>query len=54
MKNTRKYPKCGGSDILSVPESAGTYGNGNNIMKGLKIKSAVPVYRYICTTCGFS
>ena len=57
MKNTRKCPKCGGSDILFVPGSAGAYGNGNNIMKDLKIKSiksAVPVDRYICTTCGFS
>lgn len=54
MKKTRKCPKCGGSDIIFVPGSAGAYGNGNNIMKGLKIKSAVPVDRYICTTCGFS
>lgn len=57
MKNTRKCPKCGGSDILFVPGSAGPYGNGNNIMKDLKIKSvksAVPVDRYICTRCGFS
>ena len=53
MKNTRKCPKCGGSDIIFVPGSAGAYGNGNNIMKGLKIKSAVPVDRYICTTCGW-
>ena len=57
MKNTKKCPKCGGSDIIFVPGSAGPYGNGNNIMEGLKIKSiksAVPVDRYICTRCGFS
>lgn len=57
MKNTKKCPKCGGSDIIFVPGSAGPYGNGNNIMEGLKIKSiksAVPVDRYICTTCAFS
>ena len=57
MKNTRKCPKCGESDIIFVPGSAGPYGNGNNIMKGLTIKSvksAVPVDRYICTRCGFS
>ena len=57
MKNTKKCPKCGGSDIIFVPGSAGPYGNGNNIMEGLKIKSiksAVLVDRYICTTCGFS
>ena len=47
-------PKVWASDILFVPGSAGAYGNGNNIMEGLKIKSAVPVDRYICTRCGFS
>ena len=54
MKNTKKCPKCGGSNILLVPGSAGAYGTGNNIMTGLKIKSAVPVDRYICTRCGYS
>ena len=51
MKNTRKCPKCGGSDILFVPGSAGAYGTGNNIMTGNTIMSAVPVDRYICTRC---
>lgn len=38
MKNTNKCPKCGSSDIIKVPGFAGAYGNGNNIMKDLKIK----------------
>ena len=54
MKNTRKCPKCGGSDIIFVPGSAGAYGTGNNIITGHTIMSAVPVDRYICTRCGFS
>ena len=37
MKNTRKCPKCGGSDIIFVPGSAGAYGNGNNIMKAITL-----------------
>ena len=54
MKNTKKCPKCGGSNIIFVPGSAGAYGAGNNIMTGLTIKSAVPVDSYICTRCGYS
>lgn len=54
MKNTNKCPKCGSSDILFVPGSAGAYGTGNNIMTGHTIMSAVSVDRYICTSCGFS
>ncbi len=37
MKNTKKCPKCGGSDIIFVPGSAGAYGTGNNIMTALKL-----------------
>lgn len=54
MKNTNKCPKCGSSDIIKVPGYAGAYGSGNNIMVGMTIKSAVPVDRYLCTSCGYS
>lgn len=54
MKNTKKCPKCGGSEIIFLPGSAGAYGTGNNIMTGHTIMSAVPVDRYICAACGFS
>ena len=47
-------PKCGSSDIIKVPGHAGAYGSGNNIMVGMTIKSAVPVDRYLCTSCGYS
>ena len=40
MKNTKKCPKCGGSEIIFVPGSAGVYGTGNNIMTGHTIMSA--------------
>ena len=54
MKNTNKCPKCGSSDIIKIPGHAGAYGSGNNIMVGMTIKSAVPVDRYLCTSCGYS
>lgn len=54
MKNTNKCPKCGSSDIIKVPGYAGAYGSGNNIMVGMTIKSAVPVDRYLCDSCGYS
>lgn len=54
MKNTNKCPKCGSSDIIKIPGYAGAYGSGNNIMVGMTIKSAVPVDRYLCASCGYS
>jgi len=54
MKNTRKCPKCGSTDIRIVEGHAGAYGSGNNIPLGATIFSAVPVNRYICCRCGFT
>lgn len=54
MKNTKKCPKCGGTDILRVAGSAGAYGTGNNIQTGLSNFSAVKVHRYVCCGCGYS
>ena len=54
MKNTKKCPKCGSTDILIVDGYAGAYGSGNNIMIGSTIFSAVKVNRYLCCDCGFT
>ncbi len=54
MKNTKTCPKCGGTDILTVPGSAGAYGAGNNIQTGWTVLSAVLVHRYVCCGCGYS
>ena len=54
LKNTRRCPKCGSSDILFVPGYAGAYGSGNNIKTGFTIFSAVKVDRYVCGNCGYS
>ena len=54
MKNTKKCPKCGSSEIIKIPGKAGAYGSGNNIPIGATTFSAVPVDRYLCNECGFS
>ena len=54
MKNTRRCPKCGSSDILFVPGYAGAYGSGNNIKTGFTIFSAAKVERYVCGNGGSS
>lgn len=54
MKDTHICPKCGGSDILKIPGTAGAYGAGNNIMVGMTNLSAVLVNRYLCCLCGYS
>lgn len=54
MKNTKKCPKCGSSDIFMVKGNAGAYGSGNNIPVGLTIFTYIPVDRYICGRCGYS
>lgn len=54
MKNTRRCPKCGGTDIIRMDGDSGAYGSGNNIMVGLTVLSWVGVNRYICCTCGFT
>ncbi len=54
MKNTRRCPKCGGTDLLRVDGYTGAYGSGNNIMVGATIFSGVNVNRYICCTCGYT
>ena len=54
MKNTRRCPKCGGTDLLRVDGYTGAYGSGNNIMVGATIFSGANVNRYICCTCGYT
>ena len=54
MKNTKKCPKCGSSEIIEISGKTGAYGSGNNMLIGASILSAVPVDRYLCVECGFS
>lgn len=54
MKNTKKCPKCGSTDIFVIDGFCGAYGRGNNIEVGMSIFSAVSVDRYVCGQCGYS
>lgn len=54
MKNTRRCPKCGSTDIVIIDGSCGAYGSGNNIVVGATVFSAINVNRYICCGCGFT
>lgn len=54
MKQTKRCPKCSGTDILRIEGTAGAYGVGNNIPTGFTNFSAVLVNRYVCCACGYS
>lgn len=54
MKNTRKCPKCGGTDIRMIEGFVGSYGVGNSIMVGLTTFSAVRKNTYICCDCCYT
>ena len=53
MKRTKQCPKCGGSDILRVEGHTGT-GNGNSLILGKTVFSAIALPRYVCTDCGYA
>ena len=54
MKNTRKCPKCGGTDIRMVEGFVGGCGAGNNIVLGCTTLSAIKKNTYICCDCGYT
>ena len=54
MKNTGICPKCGGRDIVRVPDNPGRHASGNNIYtSSLTLFGKVPVIRYVCCQCGY-
>ena len=54
MKNLRYCPKCQSTNIVRIDGNVGSYGEGNNVMIGATIFSAIKVNRYICCHCGFT
>ena len=54
MKSSRICPKCSSNDILRFDGFVGGYGEGNNLMTGLTVFSAVNVNRYVCCRCGYT
>ena len=54
MKTTHTCPKCGGQDILRVPDNPGRYASGNNIYTStFTLVGKIPVIRYVCLGCGY-
>lgn len=54
MKNSKKCPKCGSTEIIHVVGD-GKIGNTSNcVSTGVTFLSAVYIHRYICCDCGFT
>lgn len=49
MKNSRRCSKCGGSDIVRIPDRRGRCASGNNIYtSNFENFGKIPVIRYVC------
>lgn len=54
MKNTHVCPKCGGGDIVRVPDNPSRHASGNNIYTTrATLLGKIPVIRYVCCGCGY-
>ena len=47
MKNTKRCPVCGSTDVIRVPDDAHRY-----LSRALMVKR-IPVARYVCHDCGY-
>nr|WP_325178784.1 hypothetical protein [uncultured Oscillibacter sp.] len=53
MKNTKRCPVCGSTDVIRVPDDAHRYlANSICITRALMVKR-IPVARYVCYDCGY-
>ena len=53
MKNTKRCPVCGSTDVIRVPDDAHRYlSNGIFLTRALMVKR-IPVARYVCCECGY-
>lgn len=50
MKQTNACPKCGGTELLQVPDGVDSTG----ISLHLGLFHRVPVSRWVCTRCGYA
>lgn len=55
MKNTGACPKCGGRNVVRVPDNPYRHASGNNIYTTkLTLIGKIPVIRYVCSDCGYT
>ena len=54
MKNSKKCPKCGRTNIIRIPDNPNRYSSGNNIYTtAVTLTGKIPVIRYVCCDCGY-
>ena len=54
MRDTGVCPKCGGREIVRVPDNPRRYSSGNNIyLSVFTLRRKIPVIRYVCAQCGY-
>ena len=54
MRNTHCCPKCGGREIIRVPDHPSRHASGNNIYTTrATLLGKIPVIRYVCHSCGY-
>ncbi|MBU5625887.1 hypothetical protein KQI82_02910 [Oscillibacter sp. MSJ-2] len=54
MKSSHICPKCGGGNILRIPDRPGRHVSGNNIYTTtFTLMGKIPVIRYVCCDCGY-
>ena len=55
MKQSGICPKCGGREIVRIPDNPYRHASGNNIYTTrLTLAGKIPVIRYVCCTCGYT
>ena len=54
MKNSKRCPKCGSTDIVRIPDNPNRYASGNNIYTTtVTLMGKIPVIRYVYCDCGY-
>ena len=53
MKNTKRCPVCGSSDVVRVPDGAHRYLANSICITRFPVVKRIPVARYVCIECGY-
>ena len=53
MKNTKRCPKCGSTDLIRVPDDAHRYLANSICITRFAWVKRIPVARYVCQSCGY-
>lgn len=55
MKHSGLCPKCGGKEVLRIPDNPLRHASGNNIYTTTAtLAGKIPVIRYVCAQCGYT